>query len=741
MSKLNILLVLLFMFIFSGLKAQLTEDSVYMDPLWVSDNGDGTYTNPILHADYSDPDIVKVEDDFYMVSSSFNCVPGLPVLHSKDLVNWEIIGHVFDTLLPDTVYDEPGHGVGVWAPSIRYHKDTFFVYYADPDHGLHVGKATNPAGPWDYKLVYGSYGWIDPCPFWDDDGEAYLVHAYAKSRIGFNSILTLRKLSPDGETIYPEDSVMIFDGNDPAHPRPTLEGSKMYKRNGYYYIFAPFGGVANGSQAVFRSESIVGPYQDSTILEQGSTDINGPHQGGWVELESGESWFVHFQEKQPYGRIVHLQPMRWENDWPVMGEDYDGNGIGEPVSAYSKPNVGGDYPMTFIPSSDKFNEPDLGLQWQWHANFKNDWYSLSEEPGNLVLKADAVNEGYTNLWTMGSLLLQKPASEDFIVTTKVDLNLNEGEYAGLLAMGITYFYIKVLQTDSGIVLSQIRGTSADTGREEDEVNGSSVKVNDSTLYLRMYFKNKGKTAFSYSIDGKNFTRIGSEYLASEGKWIGAKFGVFCHKPYEFEDRESGSASFDWLSVSPLFTAPPEAPELVQPQLDEMVEAGKRLRMEWLGDVLADTFYLYLGTHPDSLELVKTQTSDTYYYRGSDEGKTYYWRVDSKNIIGSRTGDVWFFRTTWPDNIEELSYSNISIIGPYPNPMKKFARIDFEVSKPMNVSVAIIDLSGKELARYDLNELGLGSHTFDIQKANLNAGIYIINIKAGEHNETKRLEVL
>ena len=326
--------------------AQITvEDSVFMGSVWVADNGDGTYTNPILYADYSDPDIVKVGDDFYMVASSFNCVPGVPVLHSKDLVNWTIIGHVFDEQKPTDVYDKPGHGVGVWAPSIRYHNDTFYVYYADPDYGIYVGKTTNPAGKWDHKLAQSAYGWIDPCPFWDDNDSAYLVHAYAKSRTGFKSILTIRRMSRNGEHIstLPEDSIMVINGDPNGdYPLETIEGPKMYKRHGYYYIFAPYGGVSGGSQVVIRADTITGPWTSyKTVLQQGSTSINGPHQGGYVELESGESWFMHFQEVVPYGRIVHLQPMVWgDDDWPTMGEDYDENGIGEPVKTHAKPNVG-----------------------------------------------------------------------------------------------------------------------------------------------------------------------------------------------------------------------------------------------------------------------------------------------------------------------------------------------------------------------------------------------------------------
>ena len=281
--------------------------------VWVSDGGDGTYTNPVIFADYSDPDVVRVGDDFYLVSSSFNCVPALPILHSKDLVNWTIVGHVFDRF-PYGQFDLPQHGNGVWAPSIRYHQGLFYVYYGDPDYGIFMARARNPAGPWSALVcVQKAKGWIDPCPFWDGDGKAYLVHAWAKSRAGVNSMLTINRMSADGTKVLDEGKLVIDGRNGKC---PTLEGPKMYKRSGYYYLLAPAGGVPHGYQLAFRARNIYGPYEARTVMDQGDTEINGPHQGGWVELKSGENWFVHFQDREAYGRVVHLQPVKWVDDWP-----------------------------------------------------------------------------------------------------------------------------------------------------------------------------------------------------------------------------------------------------------------------------------------------------------------------------------------------------------------------------------------------------------------------------------------
>ena len=738
MNTQSYLLTLLFVLFTIGLYGQLTQDSVNMSSVWTSDNGDGTYSNPILYADYSDPDVVQVGDDFYMVSSSFNCAPGVPVLHSRDLVNWEIINHVFQQQKPDSIYQKPGHGVGVWAPSIRYHNGTFFVYYADPDYGIYVGKTTNPAGTWEHKLVHKSYGWIDPCPFWDDDGEAYLIHGYAKSRTGFKSILTLRKLSANGETLDATDSTMIFDGNDPLHPRETLEGPKMYKRNGYYYIFAPFGGVAGGSQAVFRASSLKGPYQDSTVLEQGSTKINGPHQGGWVELESGESWFIHFQEKQPYGRITHLQPMHWDNDWPVMGEDYDANGIGEPVSIYAKPNVGTVYPVKAPATSDKFNSPDLGLQWQWHSNYKQEWFSLTDAPGKLHLNAAALPADYTNLWDVGSMLLQKPASQTFSVTAKVALQLHKGEYAGMVVMGESYAFIKALQTDSGIVLSLNKCTGAENGKTE--VESDALRIGDSTLYMRLAFGISGKCSFSYSLDGNDFTMLGKTFNAVEGKWIGSKFGLFCHKPAVLATEQSGFASVDWISVAKLHDRLPPKATLLEPALDATVDHKKRFKLNWdANPVFTDSFFIYVGTSPELTEMSRKQTTNRYYLANLTPGITYYWRVDTQNDLGVTTGDVWTFKTDGVSSIEAIE-QGVAIGSIYPNPMTSKAQLKIELSEPSEVCVKVIEYSGKEQKVVHIGLLHAGQHVVEIEREGLSAGIYLIEIVINNKKYTKQLVV-
>lgn len=525
--------------------AQISSDNGennQLSKVWVADNGDGTYKNPILHADYSDPDAIRVGDDFYLTASSFNASPGLPILHSKDLVNWKLVNYVFAKQPPLDVFDKPQHGGGVWAPSIRYHRGEFYIYYPDPDRGIYMTKAKDPAGEWSEPLlIKEGKGWIDPCPLWDDDGNAYLVSAFAGSRAGVKSILIVSRMNAEGTKLL-DDGVMVFDGHA-SHP--TVEGPKFYKRNGYYYIFAPAGGVPTGWQLVLRSKNIYGPYDEKIVLAQGKTLINGPHQGAWVTTQTGEDWFLHFQDKGAYGRIVHLQPMKWVNDFPVIGVDADGDGTGEPVLKYKKPNVGKTYPIATPPESDEFNSPKMGLQWQWHANSNPTWAFLYPHKGVLQMFSVQLPENYKNFWDVPNLLLQKFPAERFSATVKVTLTPRfEGEKFGLIVMGLDYGYISVTNKDGKLFVSQAIAQNADKGAKEIET--SAVELKEKTFYLRVKVENEAMCQFSYSADGKTFTPVGNAFKAREGRWIGAKVGLFFVRNGKFND--AGSAEVDWFHI-------------------------------------------------------------------------------------------------------------------------------------------------------------------------------------------------
>ena len=299
----------------------------FVSEVWSPDK---TYKNPVIYADYSDPDVCvgASGEDYYLTASSFQCVPGLPILHSKDLVNWEIINYALGNLYEGDEellrhFSKPQHGAGVWAPSIRYHDGWYYIYWGDPDFGVYMVKTKDPAGKWEKPVcVIKGQGYIDTTPLWDDDGRCYLVNGWANSRAKFASVLTVRELSADGTKAIGQP-VIVFDGNGTENR--TCEGPKFYKREGWYWIMCPAGGVPTGFQLAMRSKSPYGPYEHKIVLAQGKTDINGPHQGGWVHTKYGEDWFVHFQDKEAYGRVVHLNPVDWSSGWPVMGKN------GEPV--------------------------------------------------------------------------------------------------------------------------------------------------------------------------------------------------------------------------------------------------------------------------------------------------------------------------------------------------------------------------------------------------------------------------
>jgi beta-xylosidase len=510
--------------------------------VWKPDMGNGQYKNPVLYADYSDPDVCRAGSDYYLTASSFNAIPGLPILHSKDLVNWRIIGYGLLRQPPFEHFERPQHGNGVWAPSIRYHQGEFYIYYPDPDFGIYMIKAKQAAGPWSAPvMVKAGKGLIDPCPLWDDNGEVYLVHAYAGSRAGIKSILTINRMNSGG-TAVTDEGVLVFDGHD-AHP--TLEGPKLYKRNGYYYIFAPAGGVSTGYQLVLRSRNIYGPYEEKIVMDQGSTPVNGPHQGAWVALPSGEHWFLHFQDQEAYGRVVHLQPMRWINDWPVIGVDKDGDGKGEPVLTYKKPNVGKSWPVATPQESDECNTNALGLQWQWHANPKATWMMRAGKLGYMRLFAAKIPDSAKNYWEVPALLLQKFPAQQFTVTTKLQFKPRlEGDRTGLIIMGASYAYLSLVRKDSVVQMDYRVCKQADKGSAE--VSQVLGKFSGQDIYLRVAVEEGGVCRFSYSEDGERFTAVEGSFTAVAGRWIGAKVGLFCTRVQQTND--AGFADVDWFRV-------------------------------------------------------------------------------------------------------------------------------------------------------------------------------------------------
>ena len=523
--------------------------------VWVADRGDGTYVNPIIHADYSDPDAVAVGDDFYMTASSFNCIPGLPILHSKDLVNWRIVGHALEELPPAEYFSEPRHGKGVWAPSLRWHDGEFYIYWGDPDYGIYMVKSADPAGKWSKPhLVKAGKGMIDTCPLWDDDGRAYLVNGWAGSRAGFNSVLTMWEMTPDGRELI-GNPVLVFDGNDGVNK--TVEGPKIYKRDGWYYILAPAGGVATGWQLAMRSRSPFGPYESRIVMAQGHSDINGPHQGGLVDTQSGESWFLHFQDKDVYGRVVHLNPVEWRDGWPVIGTDPDGDGCGEPVARHRKPDVGNTYPRCTPQESDEFDSSQLGLQWQWHANY-HPTFGMTSESGYMRIYGYGVSYGFANFWEVPNLLLQKFPAPKFTATAKLKVSAkSDGSQSGIIVMGNDYARLAVEKCGEQFAVRLYTCRNAEKGASEQMTETAVLQPSERygegsyltfgcEIYLRVRVCDGGSCSFEYSTDGRKFRKMdAAAFTVSAGKWIGAKVGLFSIQP---SGVDRGWVDADWFRI-------------------------------------------------------------------------------------------------------------------------------------------------------------------------------------------------
>ncbi|HYC94352.1 MAG TPA: glycoside hydrolase 43 family protein [Sphingomicrobium sp.] len=543
------------------------------DGRWFPDRGDGTYENPVLIGDYSDPDVVRVGEDFYLTASSFANAPGLPILHSRDLVNWTLIGHALPTVPPVAHFRTPRRGGGVWAPAIRHRNGRFLIYYPDPDFGIFLVTAADPRGPWTApQLVDSTKGAIDPAPFWDEDGTGWLVYALARSRAGKANVIILKRLDEEGRRTVGEGRTIIDGEALPpvmtsigARPWQTTEGPKLYKRDGWYYIFAPSGSVKGGWQGVFRSRRIEGPYEGRNVLDQGRTDINGPHQGAWVTTPSGEDWFLHFQDRDSYGRIVHLQPMRWKGGWPVIGADPDGDGRGEPVLRHKKPRTA-PQARTAPVADDEFNGP-LSLAWQWNSNPDDDWLALAD--GQLRLKSVS---GSANLYEAGNLLSQKLPALSFMATALLRFQpLRPGERAGLAILGQRYAWIGLERRGDENRLVQIAHDGADPSAAPQRTEGPSV--GDGTVWLRfqaepvtikvgppnftpywpsMLRETHASVRFSYSLDGKNFTPLGPAFESRPGRWVGAQIGLFAQAPNGTPAAIAttvGHADFDWFRIS------------------------------------------------------------------------------------------------------------------------------------------------------------------------------------------------
>ena len=479
------------------------------------DQGNGTYINPILNADYSDPDVIRVRDKYYMIASDFHFL-GMQVLESSDMINWKLISQIYHH------FDFPGwdnnqqYAGGSWSPSIRYHDNKFWVFFCTPKEGLFMSNAVNPSGPWSpLHLVKKVEKWEDPCPFWDEDGQAYL----GRSRHGAGPII-IHKMSADG--------TRLLDGGMTVYTGPVAEGTKIFKKDGYYYLSIPEGGVGTGWQTILRSKNIYGPYEKKVVLEQGSTTINGPHQGAIVDTTDDQWAFFHFQHHHALGRVVHLQPMHWENDWPVIGVDFDRNGIGEPVYVCQKPI---ESKTIFAPQTDDdFSTPNLSLQWQFNHNPTDHAWSLSAHPGSLTLKA--LKSSTFRL--ARNTLTQKIMGNISEATIAMDFTeIADGQRCGLACMG---------------KINNVLGIKMEKGQKylytsNDTTEISTTFPNGNQIYLRVSIDmTNQKFQYFYSTDNIRFIPYGTSFFIPFGFWKGARIALYCYN----KEQEAGTASFQWF---------------------------------------------------------------------------------------------------------------------------------------------------------------------------------------------------
>ncbi len=468
------------------------------------------YKNPIIQADYSDPDVIRHNDDFFMVASSFNHTPGVPVLHTKNLVDWRLINYVYDNI-PIKRFDNVCHGDGAWAPSIRFNDGLFYVMIPFPDEGIFVSYTKNPFDKWsELHLLIPGRGLEDPCPIWTN-GKCYVAVGFAKSRAGFNSCIGIYEVSNDLKEVLSDGYKIVYDGHN---DNPTIEGPKFNERNGYYYIMAPAGSVKGGWQTALRSKNIYGPYESKIVLMQGDTLINGPHQGALIDLDDNDNWaFIHFQDMRAYGRICHLEPVMWHNDWPLPGNVGDPLLCGTPVYEHDYlVDIVSDFK---IPTCDDFKDNKLSKIWQTPANIKDYWYSISNG-----LKLNCTNGDILNLNMLPNHFMQKVMFLNFKASSLFNFELIEdGDEVGFSIMGSKYSYVCVVRRNQKNYVEVRKGEF-----NKDDVIVYSKEYDGNEILFNLDATNSNIYDLNYKIGFNNMYYYNS--LAYAGRWIGTKIGIY-----------------------------------------------------------------------------------------------------------------------------------------------------------------------------------------------------------------------
>jgi len=505
-------------------------------PNW-GDLGDGTYHNPVLPGDYSDVDCIRVGSDYYAISSTFQYSPGMVILHSKDLVNWSIIGHAVSDvtqIAPQFNWSSMnGYARGIWAGSIRYHAGKFWIYFGTPDQGYFMTTATDPAGPWAplHRMTTQS-GWDDCCPFWDDDGQGYFIGTHFSD--GYK--VWLYKLTADGQDLTADAPVLITQGSG-------REANKLFKVGDTYYHF--YSESANGTRYVMmeRSKTVTGPYSEVQQLGAAQPQYHSPNQGGIVQTEAGDWYFyTHHGDADWEGRPDSLLPVNWVNGWPILG-NVGSDGLGTMVWSGTKPVA--NQPIVHPQSSDDFSGPNLGLQWEWNYQPRADKWSLTERPGYLRLHAFKPLTADT-LKKAGNTLTQRSMRTPYsIATVALDISgMADGQVAGLCHYSSNTSTIDVRRTGSITTL-------------EYSYNGTFTagpQITSNTIWLRSIWSLDGGSRYYYSTDGQTFTPFGTVYQLVWGDYRGDRIGIFTYN----NNAEAGYIDVDSFTYDYDHPAPPTA---------------------------------------------------------------------------------------------------------------------------------------------------------------------------------------
>jgi beta-xylosidase len=509
-----------------------------------ADNGDGTFTNPVIAADYPDPDVIRVDSVYYFVSTTMFVFPGVTILKSYDLINWEYCSNALPRFDFNKCYDLDGcnrYGRGQWATSLKFHNGKFHILFITLDEGGFYLTADKAEGPWEINRL--PKGFYDPGLFFDDDGKIYVAHGYNKISI----------TEVDNNLVAKSDDVLVYTGDI----RRGLEGAHVYKINDYYYLYCTYGGL-DGFQVALRSKNIYGPYEQKVVIRDTTHGPNfGIHQGALIETQTGEWWTMLFVDSGPFGRFPSLQPVTWVDGWPMVGVD------GKAVVTFRKPNVGKEYPIKILPTSDEFDmpigesgNPELNMQWGWNHNPEPTKWSLKENPGFLRLKTVTVVDSLQKARNTLTQRMFAYYSDDITseATIKMEFeNMKDGDIAGLAVFQNPYAYIGIKKSNGHHYIIMVNN-----GKLID-----SIKVDKTKIYLRAsaFFgsgaaplyggksvSGSGNASFSYSLDNDSFTKIGNELNMRFNLKVftGNKFCLFNYATKEV----GGYVEFDWFRTNP-----------------------------------------------------------------------------------------------------------------------------------------------------------------------------------------------